>query len=750
MFDMIKKKVDAFKAGVVLARQRLSKPWHHDRKSKRPSSKLSKLLCSALIATAFTAIGLEAQATTFTETVPNGNGPIPNTYPPVGGTMFVFVGANGNIYYQFVNPSTQFRGFAGTGTPAAFRGIPTFQLGPSQTLNCGTVSCSSYFGGSIVEGYARLTVRDADACPGNFDYQDVSFEVNNIPVSSLSDLGPNDVERTNFAGTTTIGTEDCFRNQGGSETSTGWFDLTPVPGLLNDILTVGSTTPYITDTDTGSNTTRGDNFWFFTDGNDATGTPEVAPGIGIVKTADVADYNAVGDVINYSFEVTNIGSVFLSNIVVTDSFISGIMNCPQTTLVTGASMICTASHTVTQQNIDDDDVFVNTAEVTATPSEGTIGSVSGTLTIPGPTANNSMTITKKASKDTDVELGDVITYTYTVQNTGNITLDNVNITDVHGGTGTLSAPAPASVNGLGPNDTQVFTSTYTVTQADIDAGGTIDNIATANSTPKRGTITAPTADESISLTKPQPEAVFSKIASPDANLEEGDTVTYTYTVKNTGNVTFDVSISDIQNGTGTLSAITPATASVAPGGSQVFTATYVITQADFDAGTNIDNKATATFKPAGGTLADLEDKESVSLAPANPAAKLTKTASNDTDVAVGEVITYTYEYFNAGDVTLTNISISDVHSGTGTLGTISPATVASLAVGDSVTFTADYTVTQDDVDAGSAITNTATGNATAPSGTYRQQMRALRRKFRPQIVRSPRQRLMIRMSPWVR
>jgi len=120
---------------------------------------------------------ISANATPFTETVPNGNGPIPNTYPPVGGTMFVLVGANGNIYYQFVNPSTQFRGFAGTGTP-------------------GTVSCSSYFGGSIAEGYARLTVRDADACPGNFDFDDVSFEVNGISVSSLSNLPANSVERT--------------------------------------------------------------------------------------------------------------------------------------------------------------------------------------------------------------------------------------------------------------------------------------------------------------------------------------------------------------------------------------------------------------------------------------------------------------------------------------------------------------------------------------------------------------------------
>ncbi|WP_162143793.1 beta strand repeat-containing protein, partial [Hellea balneolensis] len=721
MLKLFKKTISSLKSKFAL------KPANETPRYRRGSSTLSKLLCSVFVTMSLAGAGIEAHATPFTETVPNGNGPIPNTYPPVGGTMFVLVGANGNLYYQFVNPSTQFRGFQLTGTPTAFQGAPKFQLGPTQALNCGTVSCTDYFGGSIVEGYSRLTVRDADGCDASvgssgtnndFDYQDVFFEVNGIRVSSLSDLPANSVERTNFAGTTTIGTENCFRNQGGTETSTSWFDLTPIPGLLNNILTTGGTTPFIHDDDGWTNG-RGDNFWYFTDGDDATGTPEVAPGITIEKTADRTEYMAVGDVINYSFLVTNIGSVTLNDIVVTDSFITGIMNCPQTTLVTGESMTCTASHTVSQDNIDNDMVFVNTAEVTANPTEGQLGNVSGTLTIPGPDANNSITITKVASKDTDVEAGDVITYTYTVQNTGNITLDAVNITDVHGGTGTLSAITPASVDDLGPNDTQVFTSTYTVTQADIDAGGTIDNTATANSTPKRGSITAPTADESISLTAPQPEALFSKVASPDADLSEGDTVTYTYTVENTGNVTLnDVSVTDAHGGSGALSAITPATASIAPGGSQVFTATYVITQADFDAGTDIGNTATASFTPAQGTLADMTADETVALAEAAPSSTLNKTASDTTDVQAGDVITYTYVFENTGDVTLNDVSVTDVHSGTGTLGPISPATVASVAPGASVTFTADYTITQADIDAGAAISNTATGNATPPSGTY--------------------------------
>ena len=178
---------------------------------------------------------------------------------------------------------------------------------------------------------------------------------------------------------------------------------------MSNILSTGGTTPFIRDDDTGSNTTRGDNFWFFTDGNDATGTPEVAPGIEIVKTADRTSYSAPGDVINYEFEVRNIGSVQLNNIVVTDSFITGAVSCPLTSLVTGQSMTCTGEHIVTQQNVDDDIVFVNTAEVTANPTEGALGNVSGTLTIPGPDADNSITLTKVASETTNLMAGETVT-----------------------------------------------------------------------------------------------------------------------------------------------------------------------------------------------------------------------------------------------------------------------------------------------------------------------------------------------------
>jgi uncharacterized repeat protein (TIGR01451 family) len=98
-----------------------------------------------------------------------------------------------------------------------------------------------------------------------------------------------------------------------------------------------------------------------------------------------------------------------------------------------------------------------------------------------------LTITKSPSTPGPVILGQIITYTYTVKNTGNVTMTGVSVTDGHNGTGPFLgvgneamaidvAPTgdttDAAINGtwdnLGPGDTLTFTATYTVNQTDID------------------------------------------------------------------------------------------------------------------------------------------------------------------------------------------------------------------------------------------------------------------------------------------
>ena len=58
-------------------------------------------------------------------------------------------------------------------------------------------------------------------------------------------------------------------------------------------------------------------------------------------------------------------------------------------------------------------------------------------------------------------------------------------------------------------------------------------------------------------------------------------------------------------------------------------------------GTDITNTATANATPAGGTYTPITDDAVVTVEAPAPASTLTKVASNDTDVQVGEVITYT-------------------------------------------------------------------------------------------------------------
>ena len=304
----------------------------------------------------------------------------------------------------------------------------------------------------------------------------------------------------------------------------------------------------------------------------------------------------------------------------------------------------------------------NTATSAATPAGGTYVPVSADESISPDAAAPDSTLSKLASNDTDVQVGEVITYTYTFTNTGNVSLSDVSITDVHGGSGTLGAISPASVASVAVGDSVTFTADYTVTQADVDAGAAITNTATSAATPAGGTYVPVSADESISPEVEAPAAEMVKTASQTSDVAVGDVITYTYVVTNTGNVTLtSVSVSDVHSGTGTLGAITPASvASLAVGDSVTFTADYTVTQADIDAGDDITNIATMSATPPTGAPVTDDETVSVESIATAPASTLSKVASNDTDVQVGEVITYCLLYTSPSprDATLSRMPSS--------------------------------------------------------------------------------------------
>ncbi len=79
--------------------------------------------------------------------------------------------------------------------------------------------------------------------------------------------------------------------------------------------------------------------------------------------------------------------------------------------------------------------------------------------------------------------GDVITYTVTVDNTGNISLTNVTVDDTLLGVGGLTYVSgdTDSDGELDVTETWTYTGQYIVTQADMDAGTTLHNVVTADS-----------------------------------------------------------------------------------------------------------------------------------------------------------------------------------------------------------------------------------------------------------------------------
>jgi large repetitive protein len=131
-----------------------------------------------------------------------------------------------------------------------------------------------------------------------------------------------------------------------------------------------------------------------------------------------------------------------------------------------------------------DNTAIASGTYAATPVVSPSSSVSVTVNAAAP----SMLVTKTASPTTNLSAGQIITYTYTVKNTGNVSLKNINLTDVHNAIG--AAPVPGSEiitsdvpplndstdastsNGvwssLAPGDTVTFTATYTVQQSDVD------------------------------------------------------------------------------------------------------------------------------------------------------------------------------------------------------------------------------------------------------------------------------------------
>ena len=404
----------------------------------------------------------------------------------------------------------------------------------------------------------------------------------------------------------------------------------------------------------------------------------ISQGLSISKTADVTSYQNAGDLINYTITVTNNGDVILTNINVTDPLTG--LNQTIATLDPGESRTFNTTYSITQADIDAGLVH-NTATAAYTYA-GEDYTQQDEVTIPA-TQGPALTISKTADISSYQNVGDAVNYTIVVTNTGNVILTNISVTDPLTGLNQTIAT-------LDPGESRTFNTTYSITQADIDAG-LVHNTATAAYTYAGEDYTQ--QDEVTVNAAQGPALTISKTADVNSFRNAGDVINYTITVTNTGNVILtNINVTD------PLTGLNQTITSLAPGESRTINTSYTTVQNDVNSG-RVDNTASARFT-FGGTEYTESDNETV---PANqaPSIEITKVALESSYSRAGEVIHYTLSITNTGNVTLTNVVASDPNAVVTCNG--SPYTLAPRAT---ATCTAIHTVTDADMISGSVV-NTA-------------------------------------------
>jgi uncharacterized repeat protein (TIGR01451 family) len=334
-----------------------------------------------------------------------------------------------------------------------------------------------------------------------------------------------------------------------------------------------------------------------------------APAITLVKTADTSDFKtppAERDTITYHYAITNTGPTTLTNVTLTDPMTDLVLNGgPIASLAPGETDSTTywATYELKQADIDHGSL-TNTAEVVGTDPFGVdVSDTSGTaqdnddptVTPIGQVASIDLIKEADASKVSNPAVKEQeITYSFTVTNTGNVTLTDVTLADILPGIVWETPGASISEMAPGSVDTDTFKASYALTQADLDAGQLV-NEATVTADSVVGEVTD-TDDETVPLGQ-APSILLEKtvdnsgltqtIGQVDEELE------YTFKVTNTGTVTLtNVTINDPLLG---ANQISETISELAPGEEYTFTekGIYAITQDDIDAG-EVLNTATAT------------------------------------------------------------------------------------------------------------------------------------------------------------
>lgn len=408
------------------------------------------------------------------------------------------------------------------------------------------------------------------------------------------------------------------------------------------------------------------------------------PAIVVTQTCP-ADAVAPGGLLTYNGTVRNSGNITLQDVSVTSAG-SGAVVFSLNRLEPGETAAFTGSYTTPLDACSATNRLVASARDVCSSQavSNTVTTVCNLTTAPALAITQSCPAASPA-------LGGTLTYSATVQNTGNVTLQNVAVVSERPNNSVVF-----QIASLPPGGMTNFTASYPV-PSNLN-GCSITNRLRVTGSDRCSSQQVSASVTTVCLVQASPRVRI--VANcPAAPAAPGTNLTYTGTVSNAGDITLaTVSIVADQPTAGT---VVLTVTNLAPGASANFTGTYI---APLDAcSSTVILTATAVDACAGSTVSDRVTQTCPLISASSLAVTLDCPPA---PVPPGQPLVLTGRVSNTGNVTLTNlvVEINRANTGTPIFGPV------RLAPGASLPFTGSFVVPTNLNSCTITTTATARGN----------------------------------------
>ncbi len=369
---------------------------------------------------------------------------------------------------------------------------------------------------------------------------------------------------------------------------------------------------------------------------------------------------------SYSGIVRNSGDITLNNVIVlSDRPVPNTVVFTAASLAPGASAVYSGNFTVPLN------VCTVTTTVRARGSDAcTSAGVTNTATATCPiTTAPAIAVTLLCPTTISIN-GAPITYTGTVQNSGNVTLDNVVVTDSQS-----TPPTVLTIPSLAPGASANFTASFV---APLDVCSVSSTVSASGSDHCSQVLVSNSASATCPLGT-NPRIVVTQNCSGGV-VAPGGLLTYSGSVSNAGNISL-TNIVVLNDQTGATPVFTAV--SLAPHASTNFTGSYTVPA---NAGCAVTSTLIASSRDScSGTLVTSAGASATCSITGTPLLAVTLNCPA-TPVVSGNSITFSGTVRNPGNVTLSNVTVIDLQASPSTV-----LTLASLAPGASANFTASFT-----------------------------------------------------------